>query len=104
MLHAGSCDKRSISNDFPEMFVLVGHKTIEERYAAGIGTVKRWMREYGEADLFQIGRGYLRKLSASRGVATTQDRKAGVRFGGFPEMRAGDPALAMMPVRQARRP
>ena len=90
--------------DFPEMFVLLGHKTIEDHYYAGIGTIKRWMREYGEADLIQIRRGYLRKLSASRGFVMTQGRKAGARFGGFPEMHAGDPALAMMPVRQSRRP
>ncbi|WP_277968189.1 hypothetical protein [Sphingomonas echinoides] len=89
--------------DFPEMFVLLGHKTIEYHYCAGIGTIKRWMREYGEADLIQVRRGYLRKLYASKGSRTAAGSKPGVRFGGFPEMAAGNPALAMMPVRQARR-
>lgn len=91
-------------DDFPEMFVLLGHKTIEDHYCAGIGTIKRWMREYGEAELIQTRRGYVRKLAAARGMAMAQGSKPGVHFGGFPEMHAGDPALAWMPIRRLRSP
>jgi hypothetical protein len=89
--------------DFPEMFVLLGHKTIEEHYVTSWRPVKRWMSEYGEAELIQLRRAYLRKLAASRGQRMVTGRKPGVRFGGFPEMLATDPALAFMPVRQERR-
>jgi len=85
------------------MFVLLGHKTIEDHYAAGQLAIKRWMREYGEAELIQLRRAYLRKLYASRGKTNITGRKPGVRFGGFPEMLASDPALAFMPVRRGRR-
>ena len=34
--------------------------------SAGIGTIKRWMRQYAEEELIKPRRGYLRKLAASR--------------------------------------
>jgi hypothetical protein len=97
-------------DDFPEMFVLLGHKTIEDHYRTSQRAVKRWMRQYGEEELIQLRRGYLRKLAASRGVTHVTGRRAGLRFGGLPEMRSRDdhgrinPALAFMPVRRSRRP
>ena len=102
--HAASAKCRPMPPDFPEMFVLLGHKTIEIYYATAQRLVKRWMREYGEAELIQLRRGYLRKLAASRGQPGITGRKPGLRFGGFPEMTSRDPALAWMPVRRLRRP
>lgn len=90
--------------DFPQLFVLLGHKTIEYYYATNQRAVKRWMREYGEAELIQLRRGYLRKLAASKGINRLCGRKPGKLFGGFAEMSASDPALEWMPVRRVRRP
>lgn len=86
------------------MFVLLGHKTIEDHYQAGQLAIKRWMREYGEVELIQLRRAYLRKLYASRGKPNITGCKPGIRFGYFPEMLARDPALKFVPVRRERRP
>lgn len=104
MSFGGRHATRPMPDDFPEMFVLLGHKTIEDHYAAGIGTIKRWMREYGEADLIWLRRSYLRKVAASEGRPIIHGRKPGARFGGFAEMSPRDPALNYMPVRRVRRP
>lgn len=90
--------------DFPEMFVLLGHKTVEDYYSTAWRPVKRWMQQYGEERLIQLRRAYLRKLAAARGRSTSTGRHPGVRFGGFPEMHQGDPALAFMPIRRLRTP
>lgn len=72
-------------------------------YGVYQSTIKRWMREAGEAELIERRRGYLRNLYASRGLPNTGGRKPGVRFGGMPEMPARHPALAWMPIRRVRR-
>ena len=90
--------------DFPEMFVLLGHKTVEDYYSRAWRPVKRWMQQYGEERLIQLRRAYLRKLAAARGRPTPTGRHPGVRFGGFPEMHQGNPALALMPIRRLRAP
>lgn len=85
------------------MFIRLGWEHIEDHYDASQRTIRRWMAQAGEFDLIQRRRGFLRKVFAARGVTNIPGRKPGGRFGGVPEMRAGDPALAFMPVRRLRR-
>lgn len=96
--------KRDMPSDFAEMFPRLGWEEIEEHYRTGQTTIRRWMREVGEAELILKRRAYLRKVYASRGIPTIMGRKPAQRFGGLPEMEAGDPALDWMPVRRLRRP
>ena len=86
--------------DFPEMFVRLGWEAIEEHYQTNQRAVRRWMRHAGgEEEMIARRRGYMRKLYAARGLPNAGGRKP--KFP--PEMRAGDPALAFMPVRRLRR-
>lgn len=85
--------------DFPQMFVLLGWEAIEDHYQTNQRAVRRWMVQAGEEDLIARRRGYVRKIYAARGLPNAGGRKP--KFP--PEMRAGDPALAFMPVRRLRR-
>ncbi|WP_298689611.1 hypothetical protein [uncultured Sphingomonas sp.] len=85
--------------DFPGMFVLLGWEAIEDHYLASQRTVRRWMRQAGAEDMIARRRGYVRKVYAARGIPNAVGRKP--KFP--PEMRAGDHALAFMPVRRVRR-
>ena len=95
--------KRPMPQDFPDMFVRLGWEAIEDHYDTGQTVVKRWMREFGEFRLIELRRAYMRKVRAAQGIATITGVKPGRKFGGIPEMCAGDPALAFMPIRRVRR-
>lgn len=90
-------------SDFSDKFVRLGWKAIEDHYDTGQTVVKRWMREAGEFRLIELRRAYLRKVRAAAGFSTITGLKPGQKFGCIPEMCAGDPALAFMPVRRLRR-
>lgn len=47
--------------DFPEMFVQLGWRDVEDHFATAQSTIKRWLGEVGEADLIRRRRSYLRK-------------------------------------------
>ena len=61
------------------------------------------MGEAGESRLIELRRAFLRKSNAARGIATISGRRPAERFGGIPEMLAGDPALEWLPIRRLRR-
>lgn len=61
------------------------------------------MREVGESRLIKLRRAFLRKSNAARGITTISGRRPAERFGGIPEMLAGDPALKWLPIRRLRR-
>lgn len=101
----GQCHTRPMPADFPEMFVLLGHKVVEDYYGTSWRVVKRWMRQtLGEAELIGLRRGYLRKVAAAKGLPMAVGCKPGRRIGGIGELQAGDPALEWMPIRRVRRP
>jgi len=90
--------------DFPAMFVRLGWEAIEDHYQAGQTTIRRWMRQSGEADLIERRRAYVRKLYAARGIPSIMGRKPAGKFGGLTELPGKHPSLAFMPIRRLRRP
>lgn len=89
--------------DFPDQFIRLGWEHIESEYAAAQPTIRRWMGEAGESRLIELRRAFLRKSNAARGIAAISGRRPAERFGGIPEMLAGDPALEWLPIRRLRR-
>ena len=72
---------RPMPRDFPETFARVGWDGIEWECRAHKTTIKRWMIDYGEAELIDARRAYLVAAYAERGhrpAGLTPGRKLGI--------------------------
>lgn len=78
MAHKGipATTYRPMPTDFPATFARVGWEGIEAEVHAHKTTIKRWMLDYGEAELQRMRREYLHEQYSARG-----HRIGGVRPG-----------------------